>query len=123
MRITGKQSIKPAKHPANPSTIAKAPGASPKDQEHGEGSYRGTRDYQEGVKSYLRTADVEKDARDAAPADDAEASDMQAAEETGRKGGTKKEVAGKRQVGVPTVAGSAHGGKAAPRQTNLKEPS
>ena len=90
MRMTGKQSKKLTKPQPNPSTIADAPGASPTDQEHGEGSYRGTRDYQEGVKSYLRTADVEKDAHDAAPADDAEASDMAAAEETGRKGGTKK---------------------------------
>ena len=90
MRITGKQSSKLAKPQPNPSNVANAPGASPTDQEHGEGSYRGTRDYQEGVKSYLRTADVEKDARDAAPADDAEASDIEAAEETGRNGGTKK---------------------------------
>ena len=94
MRITGKQSTRQAKPQPNPSNIADAPGASPKDKEHGEGSYRGTRDYQEGVKSYLRTADVEKDARDAAPADDAEASDMEAAEETGRKGGIKKKRSG-----------------------------
>ncbi len=90
MRITGKQSTKQAKPQPNPSNITDAPGASPKDQEHGEGSYSGTRDYQEGVKSYLRTADVEKDAHDAAPADDAEAHEMDAAEETGRKGGIKK---------------------------------
>ena len=94
MRMTGKQSNKLTKPQPNPSTIAVAPGASPTDQEHGEGSYRGTRDYQEGVKSYLTTADVEKDARDAAPADDAEASDMAAAEEMGRKGGTKKKRPG-----------------------------
>ena len=94
MRMTGKQSNKLTKPQPNPSTIADAPGASPTDQEHGEGSYRGTRDYQEGVKSYLTTADVEKDARDAAPADDAEASDMAAAEEMGRKGGTKKKRPG-----------------------------
>ena len=90
MRITGKPSAKPPKPRPNPSTIVDSPDASPKGQEHGEGSYSGTRDYQEGVKSYLRTADVEKDAHDAAPAVDAEASDMAAAEETGRKGGTKK---------------------------------
>jgi hypothetical protein len=90
MRMTGKQSTKQAKSQPNPSNITDAPGDSPKDQEHGEGSYRGTRDYQEGVKSYLGTADVEKDAHDAAPADDAEARDLEAAEETGRKGGIKK---------------------------------
>ena len=63
MRITGKQSTKQAKPQPNPSTITDAPGVSPKDQEHGEGSYSGTRDYQEGVKSYLRTADARRCSR------------------------------------------------------------
>lgn len=37
------------------------------DTAHGEGSYTGTRDYQKSVKNYLRGADVEDDARQAAP--------------------------------------------------------
>jgi hypothetical protein len=52
--------------------------------EQGEGSYQGTRDYQAGVKSYLENADVEKDARDAAPADADEARELEKAEDKGR---------------------------------------
>jgi hypothetical protein len=120
MPHTGKQSAKSAKPQPNPITISAAPGAPPNDQEHGEGSYRGTREYQEGVKSYLETADVERDARGAAPADDAEARDMEAAEVVGRKGGIKNEVPGKRKIDMPIVAGTDHGRKAAPRQINRK---
>ena len=58
----------------------------------GEGNYKATRQYNEGVKDHMQHHDVEKEARDAAPKSDAEARDMERAEEEGRsraKGGSK----------------------------------
>ena len=55
-----------------------------KDKEHGEGNYKATRQYNEGVKDHMQHHDVEKEARDAAPKSDAEARDMERAEEIGR---------------------------------------
>ena len=54
-----------------------------KDNVHGEGNYAATRDYNERTKKFLKTADVEKAARDAAPHSDAEAKELQAAEAKG----------------------------------------
>ena len=67
MRDTDNQSLKPIKPTPNPATLPIEPHHSATDAEHGEGSYSGTRDYQAGLKAYLETADVEQDARDAAP--------------------------------------------------------
>ena len=53
-------------------------------QQYGEGSYSGTRQYNEGVKEHMQNHDVEKEARDAAPKSDAEARDMERAEDAGR---------------------------------------
>lgn len=91
MLRTGKHSPKTQKPSAVPS------GLPAKDQTHGEGSYSGTRDYQEGVKAYLETADVEKDARNAAPHDAIEARDLEKAEETGRKRAEKTQNTSKRK--------------------------
>jgi hypothetical protein len=55
------------------------------DKEHGEGNYKATRDYDRGVKEHLRTHDVEREARDAAPRSEEEAREMQRAEELGKK--------------------------------------
>ena len=85
MRITGKHSPAPTKPSPNPTALPNEPDRLANDQDHGEGSYRATRDYQKSLKSYLATADVEKDARAAAPDDAKEARDMQKAEDTGRK--------------------------------------
>lgn len=46
----------------------------------GEGSYEGTDGYAKSIGSYLRSADVEKDAQAAAPNSKTEARDMLAAE-------------------------------------------
>ena len=54
------------------------------DKVHGEGNYKATRDYNDGVKEHMQNHDVEKEARDAAPKSDAEARDMERAEEAGR---------------------------------------
>ncbi|NMM11653.1 MAG: hypothetical protein HHJ16_15440 [Polaromonas sp.] len=49
----------------------------------GEGSYEGTRDYDEGLKSYLETADVKADAEAAKPASPQEAVELKKAEQEG----------------------------------------
>jgi len=61
--------------------------------QYGEGNYKATRDYNKGVKEHMQGHDVEKEARDAAPKNDAEARDMERAEEAGRsraKGDSKE---------------------------------
>jgi hypothetical protein len=61
--------------------------------QYGEGNYKATRDYNEGLKEHVRNHDIEKEARDAAPKSDEEARDMERAEEAGRsraKGDSKE---------------------------------
>jgi hypothetical protein len=53
--------------------------------QHGEGNYQATRDYNRGVKEHLRTHDVEREARDAAPRSDEEAREMREAEDLGKR--------------------------------------
>jgi len=53
-------------------------------QQMGEGSYEGTRDYNQRTADYLKTHDVEKDAEAAKPKSDQEARDMENAEEEGK---------------------------------------
>lgn len=60
------------------------------DKEHGEGSYKGTKNYQDSVKSYLKTADVEKDARDAAPRTAEEQRQLEEAEKAGKAPAAEK---------------------------------
>ena len=55
------------------------------DKQHGEGNYQATRDYVRGLKEHLRTHDVEREARDAAPRSPEEAREMKRAEDLGRK--------------------------------------
>lgn len=55
----------------------------PKSRQMGEGSYEGTRDYQEGVQNYLANADLAADAQAARPADAAEAAELKEAEQEG----------------------------------------
>ena len=47
---------------------------------YGEGNYEATRKYNEGLKDHVQHHDIEKEARDAAPANDAEAKEMKDAE-------------------------------------------
>jgi hypothetical protein len=53
--------------------------------EHGEGSYAGTRQYDQGVKDFAESGRVEEAARAAAPRSDAEAREMEAAEAEGKR--------------------------------------
>ena len=52
--------------------------------QYGEGNYDATRKYNKGVKEHMKEHDVEKEARDAAPRNASEESDMLAAEREGR---------------------------------------
>ena len=58
--------------------------AAGKQQQMGEGSYEGSRDYKERTEEYLKKADVEKDAEAAKPRSDQEARDLERAEEEGK---------------------------------------
>ena len=51
----------------------------------GEGSYKGSKDYNARTKEYMKKANVEEDARNAAPSNDQEAKDMQQAEAAGKR--------------------------------------
>ena len=53
-------------------------------QQYGEGSYSGTRQYNEGVKEHMQHHDVEREARDAEPRSAAEEREMEEAERIGR---------------------------------------
>ena len=53
-------------------------------QQMGEGSYEGTRDYNQRTADYLKTHDVKADAQAAKPRSDQEAGEMLQAEEEGK---------------------------------------
>jgi hypothetical protein len=67
-------------------------------KQYGEGNYKATRDYNAGLKKHLEGADVEREARDAAPRNDREEREMDEAERIGRRparGNDSVEGAGK----------------------------
>ena len=53
-------------------------------QQYGEGSYSGTKQYNEGLKKHMNQHDIEKEALDAAPKNDQEAREMEEAERIGK---------------------------------------
>jgi hypothetical protein len=53
-------------------------------QQMGEGSYEGSRDYKERTEEYLKKGEVEKDAEAAKPRSEQEAREMEQAEKEGR---------------------------------------
>lgn len=53
-------------------------------KEYGEGNYKATRQYNEGLKEHVEHHDIEKDARDAAPKSAAEEREMEEAERIGK---------------------------------------
>ena len=71
--------------------------------QQGEGSYSGTKQYNDGVKKHMEQHDIEKEARDAEPRSEAEARAMEEAERIGR-GKSKGEDSG--------MPGTKSGGKA-----------
>ena len=53
-------------------------------QQYGEGNYKATRQYNEGLKDHVQNHDIERDARNAAPRNAAEEKEMEEAERIGR---------------------------------------
>jgi hypothetical protein len=53
-------------------------------QQYGEGNYKATRQYNEGLKDHVEHHDIEREARDAEPRTDAEEKEMDEAERVGR---------------------------------------
>jgi hypothetical protein len=53
-------------------------------QQYGEGNYKASREYNEGLKEHVQNHDIDKEARDAAPRSDREAREMQDAERVAR---------------------------------------
>ena len=53
-------------------------------QQYGEGNYKATRQYNQGMKDHVEHHDIEKDAREAAPKSAAEEKEMEEAERIGR---------------------------------------
>jgi hypothetical protein len=53
-------------------------------QQYGEGNYKATRQYNEGMKEHVQNHDIEKEARDAAPRTASEEKEMKEAERVGR---------------------------------------
>lgn len=53
-------------------------------KEYGEGNYKATRQYNEGMKEHVENHDVEREARDAAPRNASEEKEMEEAERIGR---------------------------------------
>ena len=86
-----KQEQKPSGKPPQSGTGKQQP-QSGTGKQYGEGNYKATRDYNEGVKEHMQRHDVEKEARDAAPRSREEARDMERAEREARsraKGNSK----------------------------------
>jgi hypothetical protein len=53
-------------------------------QQYGEGNYKATRQYNEGLKEHVQNHDIEKEARDAASKSPEEAREMEEAENIGK---------------------------------------
>ena len=70
----------------------------------GEGDYEGARRYRRGVEDYVKTADIDRAAHDAAPADAEEARKLEEAEAIGKshaKGAKRQDKRGKDQDKEP----------------------
>ena len=55
-----------------------------KDDVHGEGNYKATRDYNKGIEEHMKNHDIEREARDAAPKSEQEQREMDEAERIGK---------------------------------------
>lgn len=78
---------KPPSNPAPTATAAPAPATAPTADDpplQGEGNYSASRRHRESVETFVAAGKVEPAARDAAPATEAEAQELIAAEKAGR---------------------------------------
>jgi hypothetical protein len=92
VREPGKPLPKQASQQQQAGTPSGAASRQPTQGEHGEGNYKATRDYDEGLKRHIATHDVEREAQDAAPRSRREAEDMERAEEIGRARGRGDDI-------------------------------
>lgn len=85
----------------------------PSKGEHGEGNYKASRQYNDATKEFVESGRVEEAARDAAPRDESEATQMASAEAAGRRRAKEEDPAlksGARMTERPAGA-SDKGGK------------
>ena len=83
MKSSSKDANQPGKQQAQDGT-AQQMGQTGEGKDYGEGNYKGTRDYNRGLKDHVEHHDIEKDARDAAPRSAAEEKEMEEAERIGK---------------------------------------
>ncbi|MDB5871887.1 MAG: hypothetical protein JWQ07_1329 [Ramlibacter sp.] len=86
-RILQQQPVRssdPQQQQSGSSDFQPKPAAPKGEQQMGEGSYEGTRDYNNRTAEYLKKADVEADAEAAKPRSEEEARELDAAEEEGK---------------------------------------
>jgi hypothetical protein len=74
----------PKQEQPNSNELEQKPEGRQGEQEMGEGSYEGTREYNRRTQEYLKRADVEADAQAAKPRSQDEAREMKQAEDEGR---------------------------------------
>jgi hypothetical protein len=72
-----------------------------KDKVEGEGSYTGSKDYNERTKSFVESGKVEQAANDAKPKSEQEAHEMQKAERIGKQRGKGEDPALNQPSKVP----------------------
>jgi hypothetical protein len=73
---------KPGKSPSDAAKQQQA--QSGEGQQYGEGNYKATRQYNEGMKEHVQNHDIEREARDAQPRTASEEKEMKEAERIGR---------------------------------------
>jgi hypothetical protein len=78
-----------------------------KDQVEGEGSYSGSKDYNERTRKFVDSGKVEKAAKDAEPKDEQEKHEMQKAERVGKEHAKEEDPALRNPKKVPHE-GHAH---------------
>ena len=83
MKSNPSPSEKDSKEPQRPSGQQQQ-AATGEGQQYGEGNYKASREYNEGLKRHLETSDTEQEARDAAPDSPAEEKEREDAERLGR---------------------------------------
>lgn len=74
---------KPA-DPSRPDAARQQQAQGGEGQQYGEGNYKATRQYNEGMKEHVENHDIEREARDAAPRTAAEEKELKEAERIGR---------------------------------------
>ena len=86
-------------------------GKGPAGKVQGEGDYDAARRYEEKLRDHVQHHDVEKEARDAAPASEGEERDMEQAEEQGKRRAKEEDALLDRPEDVGSNPGKPEGGR------------